>query len=61
MIKGQIARPEQTGATLLRDVIRLLAPEKTDIIVNLFAGTMSIVAAALLEEYPVYAYKPDVT
>jgi DNA modification methylase len=59
--KEQIARPEQKGVPLLRDIIRLLAPKKTDIIVDLFAGTMSTVAAALLEEHPVYACEPDET
>lgn len=60
-ISGKIVRPEQKGVNLLRDIIRLLAPKKTDIVVDLFAGTMSTVAAALLEEHPVYACEPDVT
>jgi hypothetical protein len=60
-IDGKIARPEQKGVNLLRDIIRLLAPKTTDIIVDLFAGTMSTVAAALLEAHPVYACEPDTT
>jgi DNA modification methylase len=50
--KGNIARPEQKGVPLLRDIIRLRASKKTDIIVDLFEGTISTVAAALLEEHP---------
>jgi predicted RNA methylase len=35
--------------------------KKTHIIVDLFAGTMATVAAALIEEHPVYACEPDET
>ena len=52
---GNILRPEQKSVALLRDIIRLFAPEPAGIIVDLFAGTMSTVVAALQEGRPVYA------
>jgi len=48
-------RQEQKGVNLLRDLIRIHAPRRTDIVVDLFAGTMSTVVAALMEGHPVYA------
>ena len=52
---GHVLRPEQKSVALLRDIIRLFAPEPAGIIVDLFAGTMSTVVAALQEGRPVYA------
>jgi hypothetical protein len=52
---GKIVRPEQKSVPLLRDIIRLFAPNPTDIVVDLCAGTMSTVIAALQEGRPVYA------
>ena len=52
---GHVFRPEQKSVALLRDIIRLFAPEPAGIIVDLFAGTMSTVVAALQEGRPVYA------
>jgi hypothetical protein len=56
---GMTLRPEQKSVKLLRDLIRLFAPCPADIVVDLFAGTMSTVAAALLEGHPVYACEID--
>jgi hypothetical protein len=39
--------------------MRLFAPKPTDIVVDLFAGTMSTIIAALIEGRPVYACKKD--
>ena len=52
---GNVLRPEKKSVALLRDNIRLFAPEPAGIIVDLFAGTMSTVAAALQKGRPVYA------
>ena len=52
---GKIVRPEQKSVNLLRDIIRLYAPNPTDIVVDVCAGTMSTVIAALQEGRPVYA------
>jgi len=46
---------EQKGVNLLRDPIRIHARRRTDIVIDLFAGTMSTVVAALMEGHPVYA------
>ena len=54
---GNILRPEQKSVALLRDIIRLFAPEPAGIIVDLFAGTMSTVVAALQEGRPVYSFE----
>jgi DNA modification methylase len=59
MSDGRAVRPEQKSVKLLRDIIRLFAPNPTDIVVDLFAGTMSTVAAAVLEGRPVYACEKD--
>ena len=57
--EGVVVRPEQKSVSLLRDIIRIFAPGPTDIIVDLFAGTMSTVAAALMEGRPVYSCEMD--
>jgi 16S rRNA G966 N2-methylase RsmD len=56
---GSILRPEQKSVALLRDIIRMFAPDPTDTVVDLFAGTMSTVVAALNENRPVYACEND--
>jgi predicted RNA methylase len=58
-VDGSALRPEQKSVRLLRDLIRVFAPNTADIIVDMFAGTMSTVAAALLEGHPVYACELD--
>jgi len=57
--EGVAVRPEQKSVSLLRDIIRIFAPGPTDIVVDMFAGTMSTVAAALMEGRPVYACEMD--
>jgi hypothetical protein len=52
---GKIVRPEQKSVTLFRDIIRLFAPNPTEVVVDICAGTMSTVIAALPEGRPVYA------
>jgi DNA modification methylase len=39
--------------------MRIFAPKPTDIVVDLFGGTMSTVVAATMEGHPVYACEPD--
>jgi DNA methylase len=56
---GKIVRPEQKSVKLMRDLIRLFAPNASDIVVDLFAGTMSTVVAAIHEGRPVYACEKD--
>jgi DNA modification methylase len=56
---GKIVRPEQKSVKLMRDLIRLFSPNASDIVVDLFAGTMSTVVAAIHEERPVYACEKD--
>jgi hypothetical protein len=56
---GAAVRPEQKGFDLLRDIMRTFAPKPADIVVDLFGGTMSTVAAAMMEGHPVYACEPD--
>jgi DNA modification methylase len=56
---GRPVRAEQKSVKLLQDVMRLFAPKPTDIVVDLFAGTMSTVIAALIEGRPVYACEKD--
>jgi hypothetical protein len=56
---GRPVRAEQKSVKLLQDVMRLFAPKPTDIAVDLFAGTMSTVIAALIEGRPVYACEKD--
>jgi DNA modification methylase len=58
MDKGTV-RPEQKSVALLRGIIRLFAPGTSDIVVDLFAGTMSAVVAALHEGRRVYACEMD--
>jgi DNA modification methylase len=52
-------RPERKSVKLMRDLIRLFAPNASDIVVDLFAGTMSTVVAAIHEDRPVYACEKD--
>jgi DNA modification methylase len=52
--KGRPVRAEQMSVKLLQDIMRLFAPKPTDIVVDLFAGTISTVFAALIEGRPVY-------
>lgn len=56
---GAVIRPEQKSVKLLRDIIRLFAPKPTDVVVDLFAGTMSTAVAALLEGRPVHVCEVD--
>jgi hypothetical protein len=56
---GAAVRPEQKGVDLLRDIMRTFAPKPADIGVDLFGGTMSTIAAAMMEGDPVYACEPD--
>jgi DNA modification methylase len=56
---GRPVRAEQKSVKLLQDIMRLFAPKPTDIVVDLFAGTMSTVVAALIEGRPVYACEKD--
>lgn len=57
--KGRPLRAEQKSVKLLQDIMRLFAPKPTDLVVDLFAGTMSTVIAALIEGRPVYACEKD--
>jgi hypothetical protein len=43
----------------MSDIIRLFAPNPRNIVVDLFAGTMSTAVAAIHEGRPVYACKKD--
>jgi hypothetical protein len=43
----------------MRDLTSLFAPNESDIVVDLFAGTMSTVVAAIHECRPVYACEKD--
>ena len=56
---GRPVRAEQKSVKLLQDIMRLFAPKPTDIVVDLFAGTMSTVIAALIEGRQVYACEKD--
>ena len=44
---------------MLQGIMRIIAPKPTDIVVDLFAGTMSTVIAALIEGRQVYACEKD--
>jgi hypothetical protein len=52
---GRIVRPEQKSVNLMRNLIRLFAPNASDVVVDLFARTMSTVVAAIHECRPVHA------
>jgi DNA modification methylase len=44
---------------MMRDIIRLFAPNPSDIVVEIFSGTMSTVVAAIHEGRPLYACEND--
>jgi predicted RNA methylase len=58
-VNGRTMRAEQKSVKLLQDIMRLFAPKPTDIVVDLFAGTMSTVIAALIEGRRVHACEKD--
>jgi DNA modification methylase len=56
---GKIVRPKQKSVKLMRDLIRLCTPNASDIVVGLFAGTISTFVAAIHEGRPFYACEKD--
>ena len=56
---GRPVRAEQKSVKLLQDIMRLFAPKPTDIVVDLFAGTMSAAIAALIEGLQVHDCEKD--
>jgi DNA modification methylase len=58
-VEDKVVRPEQKGVDLLREIMRIFAPKPTDIVVDLFGGTMSTVAGAMMGGHAVYACEPD--
>jgi DNA modification methylase len=58
-VNGRTMHAEQKSVELLQDIMRLSAPKPTDIVVDLFAGTMSTVIAALIEGRRVRACEKD--
>jgi DNA modification methylase len=58
-VNGRTLRAEQKSVKLLHDIMRLFAPKPTDIVVDLFAGTMSTVIAALIEGHRVHGCEKD--
>jgi hypothetical protein len=56
---GGPVRAEQKSVKLLQDIMRLFAPKPTEIVVELLAGTISTVTAAILEGLAVYACEKD--
>jgi hypothetical protein len=56
---GRILRPEQKSVKLMCDLVRLFAPNASDIVVDFFAGTTSTVVAAIHEGRSVYACEKD--